>query len=492
MARDFPGEEILEREEPASEAFAQRQSAIARLRPKPESPFALSSRNRSQLKEERLESRSMYKSMQVESALKINKLKTKTSRNILYEPKKRLETSKPRRKSRKFVIEHSSARKKFESKNEKGPALKTSMVEAGLGAPGKRSRVKIQNRPKRVKMENRDERRPKTKTSGERESEWGIYSKQIEKKKTLKYNFEQPSSNRPEKVSNKFVRYKRSAVKGRSKLKSRSSVLRFEDFTFKTLECANVKPLTSLSRIDSPHKKTEKLLYSTMNSFRRRPVSRWTPLRSRANVRSRKVGTSTTLRRFQNAPQTCSSKNIDLYSSKYRRKGPGRSRERGPSSSVQSKKKVFLAGNRGSSDLEEIKIETLDRLESVFESEPRPRKVQRISLFDRNETKKINISRVLDSKPTTKTLRKVNMPRVLPERVEEIDGRERAKKSQTRQRRGDRERELRRMRSPKKKSLLEEYREKIKEDGKSISLKTYYKFPQDLRDLKRRPKKTRI
>ena len=97
----------------------------------------------------------------------------------------------------------------------------------------------------------------------------------------------------------------------------------------------------------------------------------------------------------------------------------------------------------------------------------------------------ISISSPLEITANNKTLKKLQLSQIIPKKPLKNNEKVIYKRKKNHSQVLDRFEEFNRMRSPKKKSLFEEYNEKNQNYSKPVFLNTYYKIPHGLNDLKK-------
>ena len=273
------------------------------------------------------------------------------------------------------------------------------------------------------------------------------------------------------------------------KLKSKSSVLKFENYNFKTIDMFHIDKLPNIAKIDSFPRTIDSEnrvnIFSTMQVDKQpqRRIRTAQPSRTKNRlIQLRQHSPSRRFRKIDKSPEigmtqrisTCLKHNSQNSIRKVKRK--------------KVKSIVTPAGS--------LSLLAQDKREEAGES--RKRSSSRVKIRARENrfwkdepTRDVRVEgegEATAREGNSEALKHLEMPKIVPEKVKEIEGNRRHKELRKRRETKDRFAEFQRMRSPKKKSLFEEYQENMRFNLKPISLKTYYKIPKNSQYLKRESK----
>lgn len=273
------------------------------------------------------------------------------------------------------------------------------------------------------------------------------------------------------------------------KLKSKSSVLKFENYNFKTIDMFHIDKLPNIAKIDSFPRTIDSEnrvnIFGTMQVDKQpqRRIRTAQPSRTKNKlIRLRQHSPSRTFRKIDKSPEKGMTQRISACL---------KDNSQHSIRKVKRKKVKSIVTPAGS-----LSLLAQDKREEAGES--RKRSSSRVKIrarenrFWKDEPKRdVRVEgegEATAREGNSEALKHLEMPKIVPEQVKEIEGNRRHKELRKRRETKDRFAEFQRMRSPKKKSLFEEYQENMRFNLKPISLKTYYKIPKNSQYLKRKSK----
>jgi hypothetical protein len=466
--------------------------------------------SKTNVKEEKIK-RISYNNLAKKTTVDLSPIRRITTRqdtrnNLIYLPRNNKVVQRQRTKSRKIIIKHDSNLRKIK-KNAKMNAF-VNKVESNRknNLLAQASSSKRINKKRELIHKSRVLQLPikkslqfsnkKFQKNNVKNINLDIYKKVEIKQKPLKYSFE-PQPSHKLNSRNKFIKSKKKLLK--KNLKSQSSVLHFEDYPFGQVHSSYNHKETFQTKPSSPliEKQTFQSMFNTMITPNYSPT-RVFKTESIANSLERvsytlPVETSTTLRKYDIvSPEIYSPERISSYL--YAEKNLIKKKKF--KSIIKRQKSISLAEQVKQSKIERQRRQSKN-IQNLKSSVQNVRKTESNDstnlLLSRNKTQKIQLSRALDLNPMSKTLKKLKIPKIEPEGVKIIRNNENEMLNQPikNRRKVDRFEEFKRMRSPQKRSLFDEYKEKMKKNKKPISLNTYYKIPKNSFYLRKKKKKNK-
>lgn len=289
---------------------------------------------------------------------------------------------------------------------------------------------------------------------------------------------------------NKKIKSKKDGPLNRKMFSSQSTLLKFEDHTFHTMDASmDPKPVSLINIDSSPVKKKQEISLISKQQIK----SDFNFQKKERINRMQRQETSD----IDNSPDIYSPERISSYL---------KLKSAVPFQNIKRRKfKSILKREKSVSLSDQVKLAQKEKLEKIKLKIDRKSEMSNFrkvfptnTFFTKKElkeeaTQKLNLNHILEKNQMTKTIKKFYNSRKKVQKITENKNNENLRQNGLCIEEGDKNRleEFRRMRSPKKKSLFEEYKEKMQGNAKPISLNTYYKIPQNssfLRKKRRRRK----